>query len=235
MQLLVLGRGKTGGMVAEIARERGHSVTVLGGSENAGASALAAEFVGGFDAVIDFTTPAAVPGNLRALLGAGARVVVGTTGWYTELPGLSTLALEHSASLLYGTNFSVGVQAFFRAARTLAGALPGYSFSIREVHHVAKKDAPSGTALTLQAVVREALGGSAEVPIESVREGDVPGLHVLEARSANDLVTLRHDAFSRRGFAEGAVRAAEWLAGQSAGVWDFAQVSGELDRIKVGR
>jgi 4-hydroxy-tetrahydrodipicolinate reductase len=227
MRLLVLGRGKTGGMVAELARERGHSVTVLGGAENPGGAALTGAFVGAFDAVIDFTTPAAVPGNLRALLGVGAKVVVGTTGWYAELPGLSALAVEQGASLLYGTNFSVGVQAFFRAARTLAEALPGYSFRIREVHHVAKKDAPSGTGLTLQKIVREALGG-AEVPIESVREGDVPGLHVLEARSGNDLVTLQHDAFSRRGFAEGAVRAAEWIVGRAAGVWDFAEVSGGL-------
>jgi 4-hydroxy-tetrahydrodipicolinate reductase len=227
MRLLVLGRGKTGSLVAEVARERGHSVTVLGGAENAGGAALTASFVGGFDAVIDFTSPGAVVGNLTALLGAGARVVVGTTGWYEQLGSLSALASQQGAGLLYGTNFSVGVQAFFRAARMLAESLPGYGFSIRETHHVAKKDAPSGTALSLQKIVSQGLGG-AEAPIESVREGDVAGVHVLEARSGNDLITLRHDAFSRRGFAEGAVRAAEWLVGQGVGVWDFSEVFGQL-------
>jgi 4-hydroxy-tetrahydrodipicolinate reductase len=154
--------------------------------------------------------------------------VVGTTGWYEHLAALRSLAEEHGASLLYGTNFSVGVQAFFRAARVLAASLPAYSFSIRETHHVAKKDAPSGTALTLQKIVVEALPPGAEVSVASTREGDVPGLHVFEARSANDLITLQHDAFSRRGFAEGAVRAAEWIAQQQPGVRDFSEISANL-------
>ena len=228
MHLLILGRGKTGRLVAEIAHERGHAVTVLG-SENTHASALTETLLASFDAVIDFTTPDAVVENLTACLTCGARAVVGTTGWYQHLPLLSALAVQHRASLLYGTNFSVGVQAFFRAACVLAESLPAYAFSIREVHHVAKKDAPSGTALTLQKGVEQALDRDAKVPIESTREGDVAGLHVLEARSGNDLITLQHEAFSRRGFAEGAVRAAEWLASQEQpGVWEFSEVIGKL-------
>jgi 4-hydroxy-tetrahydrodipicolinate reductase len=228
MRLLVLGRGKTGGLVAELARERGHSVAVLGGAENSAGSALTPQFLADFDAAIDFTTPDAALKNLELLLRAGARVVVGTTGWYQHLPPITLLALQHHASLLHGTNFSVGVQAFFRAARVLAQSLPKYSFSIRETHHVAKKDAPSGTALTLARVVQQALG-TGEIQIESMREGDVAGLHVLEARSANDLITLQHDAFSRRGFAEGAVRAAEWLVlHEKAGVWDFSDIAEKL-------
>jgi 4-hydroxy-tetrahydrodipicolinate reductase len=229
VRLLVLGRGKTGSLVTEIARERGHSVMVLGGAENAGACALTDLFLGGFDAVIDFTSPESVPANLTACLNAGARVVVGTTGWYQHLPALTALAWEHGASLLYGTNFSVGVQAFFRAARVLAEALPSYSFNICETHHVAKKDAPSGTALTLKQTLEQALPSGTAVPIESTREGDVPGLHVLKARSANDLITLQHDAYSRRGFGEGAVIAAEWLAmREQPGVWNFSDVAGEI-------
>lgn len=228
VRLLVLGRGKTGSLVAEIARGRGHTVTVLGGTENPGGAALTRSLLAESSAVIDFTSPNAVVGNLNALLRSGARVVVGTTGWYGQLSELSALAFEHGASLLYGTNFSVGVQAFFRAARTLAESLPGYNFSIRETHHATKKDAPSGTALTLQAVVSRGIDGD-EIPIVSLREGDVAGMHVLEARSENDVVTLEHAAYSRRGFAEGAVRAAEWLAGQPAGVWDFSEVAGKLD------
>ncbi len=229
MRLLVLGRGKTGSLVAEIGRERGHVVSVLGSVDNRGAGALTPEFLSGFDAVVDFTTPEAVLANLDACLSTGARVVVGTTGWHAQLPRLSQLAANQGASLLYGTNFSVGVQALFRAARVLARSLPGYAFRIHETHHVAKKDAPSGTALTLQSIVQQALSHPAEVPITSTREGDVPGMHVLEAHSDSDLITLRHDAGSRRGFAEGAVRAAEWLVKQGSGVWDFPDVADKLD------
>ena len=218
----MLGRGKTGSQVAEVARERGHRVTILGSeAQSEGLSAALGEHP---DAVIDFTTPEAVVGNLGVCLKAGARVVVGTTGWYPHLPALSALAREHQASLLFGSNFSVGVQAFFQAALALAEALPQHRFHIREVHHVAKKDTPSGTALTLKHLLDEALPGR-EIAIDSVREGDVAGLHVLEVASENDRITLRHEAYARRGFAEGAVRAAEWLAHQEPGVWDFSDVA----------
>ena len=240
MRILVLGRGKTGSLVADLARERGHMVSVLGseasmshagGSVLAGALLPSALLVGALkerpDAIIDFTTPEAVAGNLRTCLEAGACVVVGTTGWYQDLPALSALAQQRGASLLYGTNFSVGVQAFFRAARTLAEALPGYRFQIREVHHVAKKDAPSGTALTLKRLLDDILP-EAKIAVTSEREGDVAGLHVLEVVSENDRITLQHEAHSRRGFAEGAVQAAEWLAKQKPGVWDFSEVADRL-------
>ena len=212
-RLLILGRGKTGSAVAEAARERGHLVTVLGASENPNAGALTPELLAGFDVVIDFTTPAAVIANLRALLTAGRKVVVGTTGWYADLPEMTALAQQHGASLLYGTNFSLGVQAFFRAARELAQALPGYELRIEETHHITKKDAPSGTALTLQQVV-QAAANTQEVPIASHREGDAPGLHVLTLRSPDETLTLQHESFSRAAFALGAVRAAEWLFAQ---------------------
>ena len=229
MNLLILGRGKTGSLVAEVARARGHAVTVLGRSDNPGASALTQTTVAGNDAILDFTAPDAVVDNVRACFEWGGRVVVGTTGWYDHLPSLAARARESGGSLLYGTNFSVGVQAFFRAARALAESLPAYAFSIEEAHHVAKKDIPSGTALTLQSHVAGALRAGAQVPIVSRREGDLAGLHVLEARSANDRMTLRHEACSRAGFAEGAVSAAEWLAGQEKpGVWDFAEIADRL-------
>ncbi len=228
MRLLVLGKGKTGALVAEMGRERGHAVTSLGGAENTGACMLTPGYLAKHDAVIDFTTPEAVLLNLRACLATGARVVVGTTGWYADLPTLAALAGEHHAALLYGSNFSIGVQAFFRAARALATALPEYHFTITETHHIAKKDAPSGTALTLQQVVAGTLPPTARVPIKSLREGDVAGLHILEAHSENDVITLRHDALSRRGFAEGAVRAAEWLQDQPAGTYNFADIAGHL-------
>ena len=175
MLFLVLGRGKTGSIVAEIAKERGHGVRVLGEEENHNASALTAPFLAGFDAVIDFTTPEAVLHNLRACLANGARVVVGTTGWYEHLNDMRSLAERKRAGFLYGTNFSIGIQIMLRLARELATAAHNYKFSIAETHHAGKKDAPSGTALTIKHVLQSA-NPSLEIEITSKREGDASGI-----------------------------------------------------------
>ncbi len=227
MNLLVLGRGKTGSTVAHVARERGHTVTVLGASENRNAQALTPALLAPIDVALDFTNPEAVLPNLRALLTAGKKVVVGTTGWHAALSEMTALAQEHGAFLLHGTNFSLGVQAFFRAARELAASLTGFELQIEETHHVTKKDAPSGTALTLQRVVEEA--AHMQAPVTSHREGDAPGLHVLTLHSPDETLTLQHEARSRTPFAEGAVRAAEWLTLQEVPkVRDFSTVAGLL-------
>lgn len=226
MLFLVLGRGKTGSIVAEIAKQHGHGVRVLGEEENHNASALTAPFLAGFDAVIDFTTPESVVQNMRACLSNGARMVVGTTGWYEHLNDMRSLAERRGAGFLYGTNFSVGVQIMLRLARELATMAPHYKFSITETHHASKKDAPSGTALTIKHVLQSA-NPSLNVEITSKREGDASGIHVVEARSQGDLIELKHEAFSRRGFAEGAVRAAEWIAGKT-GVWEFSEIASHV-------
>jgi 4-hydroxy-tetrahydrodipicolinate reductase len=226
MLFLILGKGKTGSLVAEVAAAHGHSVRVLGEEENRNASALTGPFLAGFDAVIDFTTPEAVIHNLRACLANGARVVVGTTGWYDHLADMRALAERKSAGFLYGTNFSVGVQIMLRVARELASVAHGYSFSITETHHADKKDAPSGTALSIKHVLLAA-NPALRIDITSKREGDASGIHIVEARSDNDLIELKHEAFSRRGFAEGAVRAAEWIAGKT-GVWEFSEIASQL-------
>lgn len=226
MLFLVLGRGKTGSLVARIAHERGHSVRVVGEEENRNAAALTGPILAAFDAVIDFTTPEAAVTNMRACLANGARMVVGTTGWYQHLDDMRALAQRKGAALLYGTNFSIGVQELFRLTKDMATALPDYTYHITETHHVDKKDAPSGTALTLQQILRDA-NPSLNVEITSHREGDASGLHVVEARSESDRLEIRHEAFSRRGFAEGAVRAAEWIAGKS-GTWEFREIFSEM-------
>ncbi|HEV8523003.1 MAG TPA: dihydrodipicolinate reductase C-terminal domain-containing protein [Terriglobales bacterium] len=226
MKLLLLGRGKTGSLVAEVARERGHQVEALGSAENANASALRKDKLAGVEAVIDFTTPKAVLGNIEACVRAGGNMVVGTTGWYAELPRVRQMVEQAGTGFLYASNFSLGVNIFFDIARAAAVALPmGYTGSIQEIHHVHKKDAPSGTAVVLQKVLKEA--GGVEAKIQSVREGEVVGRHTLSLDSAGDSIVLTHDAKSRRGFAEGAVRAAEWLAGRR-GFYDFARVWREL-------
>jgi 4-hydroxy-tetrahydrodipicolinate reductase len=225
MRVLVLGHGKTGKLVAEVATERGHGVHVLDAKENPRGAALTAPFVAGFDVVIDFTTPEAVLTNLRACLAVGAKVVVGTTGWYSSLHDMSSLAIRKEGALLHGTNYSIGVQVMLKIAKQMTEPLrkAGYEFKIEETHHVTKLDAPSGTAISLQ----QAVSGAGEVPITSVREGDVPGLHIVEAVSGSDRLLLTHEAFSRRGFAEGAVRGAEWLSTRK-GVYDFSDIFTEL-------
>ncbi len=226
MLFLILGKGKTGSLVAEIARERGHGVRALDITENTGASALTAPTLAGVDAVIDFTTADAAVENMRAVLALGSRIVVGTTGWYPQLDAMKAIAHRRGGALLYGTNFSIGVQKLFRLTAELA-KLDGYKFSISETHHTSKLDAPSGTAITLKEIIHAARPG-VDIPVTSHREGDANGEHVVTASSDYDILELRHDAYSRRGFALGAVRAAEWLAHQGSGSWDFREI---FDRL----
>src|SRR5580704_14767803 len=225
MLILVLGRGKTGSLVAEIARERGHGVRTLDIDENPHASALTAPNLAGVDVVIDFTAPDAAVENMRAVLAVGGRIVVGTTGWYSRLADMKSLAEKRGGALLYSTNFSMGVQTLFRLTAELA-KLEGYKFAIEETHHTSKVDAPSGTAITLRQIIQSQQPGI-DVPIESHRVGDANGEHIVTAKSEHDLIELRHDAHSRRGFAIGAVRAAEWLCSKS-GVWEFREIFDQL-------
>jgi len=225
MLFLVLGKGKTGSLVAQVARERGHGVRVLDVDENHHGSALTAPALASIDAVIDFTAPEAAVENMRAVLATGGRIVVGTTGWYAHLSEMKALALRRGGALLYGTNFSIGVQKLFRLTAELA-QLEGYTFSIEETHHESKLDAPSGTAITLKQIVEAARPG-VNVEVTSHRIGDAKGEHVVTATGPDDVLVLRHDAFSRRGFALGAVRAAEWVAGKS-GAFDFREIFEQL-------
>ncbi len=229
MRVLVLGHGKTGKLVADVAAERGHGVNVLDAKENKDAAGLTAPFVAGFDVVIDFTAPEAVIQNMRACLATGAKMVIGTTGWYDRLADMRGMAERRGASLLYGTNYSVGVQVMLQLAGQMASSLKdaGYSFTIEETHHVTKVDSPSGTALSLATAVKEA-AGLADIPIKANRVGDAAGTHVLVATSTSDRIILQHDSFSRRAFAEGAVRAAEWLVKQKPGCYDFRDVYQKL-------
>jgi 4-hydroxy-tetrahydrodipicolinate reductase len=224
MLLLVLGKGKTGSIVAQVAKERGHSVRVMD-RENSGGSALTAPLLAQVDVVIDFTNAEAAVENMRSCLALGARVVVGTTGWYDKLNEMKAMAFRKNGALLYGTNFSLSVQELFKMTADLA-KLKGYEYEIEETHHTSKLDAPSGTALTMKEILLEAQP-EAKVAITSKREGDASGLHILTATSASDKIELRHESFDRRGFAEGAVRAAEWLCGKS-GVWEFREVFEKL-------
>jgi len=226
MNLLILGRGKTGSLVAEVAHSRRHHVRVLFAAENAGASALTPDSLAATDVVIDFTTPAAVVANIEACIHAKKNLVVGTTGWYDQVPRLREMVLSAETGFLYGSNFSIGVNLFFEVVATAGAALKyDYSGQIFERHHAEKKDAPSGTAVTIQQIVGQS--GGQELEIVSFREGDVAGMHELVFNSAGDRIYLCHDAKSRQGYAEGAVRAAEWLAAKK-GFYEFRNVWREL-------
>ena len=212
--------------MTEVARERGHEVRILRSRENANACSLTSQNLSDVDVVVDFTNAQAALPNIEACVHSGKNLVVGTTGWYSELPRIKSLVDSAGTGLVFGTNFSTGVNLFLEIVRTSAAALKhGYFGQIFERHHAHKKDAPSGTALTMRSVLREQTG--TEIEITSFREGEVVGMHELVFESPSDDIYLCHDAKSRRGFADGAVRAAEWISGKE-GVYDFQSIWRQL-------
>ncbi|MGA2022624.1 MAG: 4-hydroxy-tetrahydrodipicolinate reductase [Candidatus Sulfotelmatobacter sp.] len=228
MNLLLLGRGKTGSLVAEVARQRGHHIHIAGATENADGAALTTEKLREVDVVIDFTTPHCVVNHIETCTEAGKNMVVGTTGWYGEIDRIKALVETQGTGLVYAPNFSLGVNLFLEVAQSAAAALHhGYSGQIFERHHATKKDAPSGTAIALQRVIHQASGSHGEIEITSFREGEVVGMHEVVLESPADRIYLCHDAKSRQGFADGAVRAAEWIAGKK-GFYNFKDVWREL-------
>jgi 4-hydroxy-tetrahydrodipicolinate reductase len=226
MRLPILGRGKTGSLVAEVARERRHHVKVVGAQENDRCGALTPEALAEIDLVIDFTTPTAVLANIDACLRAKKNMVVGTTGWHAEAGRIRAEVERAGTGFLFGANFSVGVNLFYDIVKASAEACRHhYHGQIFERHHHHKKDAPSGTAVVLQRIIQECGGG--ELEITSFREGEVVGLHEVTFDSPADRLYLCHDAKSRKGFAEGAVLGAEWL-GPRKGFYEFKDIWREL-------
>ncbi|MBZ5530580.1 MAG: 4-hydroxy-tetrahydrodipicolinate reductase [Acidobacteriia bacterium] len=226
MQILVLGRGKTGALVADVARERGHEVTSLASQDNQDGRGLTPELLKKMNVVVDFTAPHAVIANVIRCVESGVPMVVGTTGWYQHMEKVRELVKERKAALLYGSNFSIGMNFFFKAVQAIAPILKNhYRGSIVERHHVHKKDKPSGTAVTLQKILES--GSGQKVEVASVREGETVGMHLVMLDSANDTILLTHDAKNRLGFAEGAVRAAEWIQGKT-GFYEFPEIVDQL-------
>ena len=228
MNLLLLGRGKTGSQVAEFAAERKHHLHVVTSKDNLNAGALTPEKLRGIEVVIDFTAAHCAMANIEACVRAGKNMVVGTTGWHTEVHRVRKLVEQHGTGFLYAANFSVGVNVFLEITRAAAAALRHeYTGQIFERHHAHKKDAPSGTALAIQQIMRESSGSQEPLEITSFREGEVIGMHEVVLESEVDRIYLCHDAKSRRGFAEGAVLAAEWLSGKQ-GFYEFRDIWREL-------
>jgi 4-hydroxy-tetrahydrodipicolinate reductase len=226
LRLVVLGPGKTGSLVAEVARERGHTVQVIDAQMNQGAAWLSDENLRDIDVVIDFTRPDAVLANIDMCMRARKSMVVGTTGWYGEMDRVRAAVEKAGAGFVFGANFSYGVNLFFQIAKAAAAALQHeYAGHITEIHHIHKKDAPSGTAAALQRILEQSTG--MRIDITSEREGEVTGTHILQLDSVGDRILLTHEAKSRRTFANGAVLAAEWIAGKT-GFYDFKDIFAEL-------
>ena len=218
-RLALMGYGKMGRSIRQMAVERGWTVTGIVERDKGGLNAL-----GGADVAIEFTAPGAAVGNIRSALEAGCPIVVGTTGWYDELPAITTEVVRTGGALLWAPNFALGAVLFRRivedAARRL-GAIVEMDPHLVETHHAAKRDAPSGTARALADAGEAALGRP--IPITSVRVGNVPGTHELLFDAPFEQIRLEHIVRDRRVFAAGALHAAEWLIGKK-GVFTLEDV-----------
>ena len=218
MKIALIGYGKMGHMIESIALERGHEIVCIIDQNNL--CDFESEAFASADVAIEFTTPQTAEQNIRRAWAAGVPVVCGTTGWNVE--AIRQEAQE--AGLMWSSNYSIGVNILFALNRQLAKlmvAYPDYTPHMTEVHHIHKLDAPSGTAKTLQEAIGEERLPIADV--ESIREGEVPGIHTVVWDSEVDTISISHSAKSRKGFALGAVIAAEWMKGKT-GWHDFSEI-----------
>ena len=225
-KLAIIGYGKMGRLIESLAPDYGFAVALkLDEFNNANFEGLTPENFEGVDVAIDFSIPAAVPRNVEGLAALGVNVVLGTTGWLEHADAVRQAVEKGGIGLVWSPNYSVGVNAFFRlvaeAARLLAGQ-PEYGAWAWEIHHSAKKDAPSGTLLKLVEEMKKA-GYGRRIDAASNRAGAHPGTHEIGFDSAADTIVLRHTARSREGFARGALQAAQWVAGKK-GFHEFSEI-----------
>ena len=226
MKIALVGYGKMGKTIEQIARNRGHEIVSIIDVNNPGD--FESEAFKQADVAIEFTTPATAFDNYMKCFAAGVPVVSGTTGWLSRLDEVKRMCTEEGKTFFYASNFSIGVNIFFALNKYLAKIMnnfPSYDVRMTEVHHIHKLDAPSGTAITLAEGVLENLDRTerwtletaekpTDLPIHAIREGEVPGIHEIVYESDADTISIKHDAKSRAGFALGAVLAAEFTAGK---------------------
>ena len=226
INLALLGYGKMGKALAQLAPQRGFEVRlVMDVDVNAQGQGITPENFQGIDVCIEFTTPDAVVENIRRVAGLGVNLVVGTTGWHNRLEEMRKIIDGAGVGMVYAANFSIGVNLFYRLARAAAeifSKFPMYDPYLIEAHHKFKKDAPSGTALEIKRRIQPEFRGR-EVPVTSMRAGYFPGTHELAFDSEADTIVLRHTARGRQGFAEGALHAARWVVGKK-GLFNFGDV-----------
>ncbi len=237
MNIALIGYGRMGHEIEEIAKKRGHTIQLIIDIDNK--SDLNAEKVKGIDVAIEFSLPEAAFENITTCLKLKIPVVSGTTGWLNDYEKAARLCIENDTAFIHSSNFSIGVNLLFRLNSELAAHMKnytGYSVSIEEIHHTMKLDAPSGTAITLTEGIKKqhpAYRGwcfekdkkDGMVPIKAVREGMVPGTHIISWDSEIDTISLKHEAKNRKGLAMGAVFAAEFLKNRK-GVFTMNDVLG---------
>jgi 4-hydroxy-tetrahydrodipicolinate reductase len=228
LKIALLGYGKMGHMIEELALQRGHEIPLIVDADNR--ASVTADDLRKADVAIEFSMPDAAVANIEFCLEAGVPVVVGTTGWYGKFAEVKQKCEELNGSLVYGTNYSVGVNIFFALNKVLAGWMNGhseYAASVEEIHHTQKLDAPSGTAITIAEGILENLDSKDEWEVEKIGSGGkfpenvlpvyydrkegVPGLHTVHYTSDIDRITISHEAFNRKGFALGSIIAAEFI------------------------
>lgn len=225
-RLAIVGYGKMGKLIEQLAPEYGFSVALkLDEFNNAAFEGLTPENFRGIDVAMDFSIPSAAVENIERISALGVNLVVGTTGWLNRLEHVKGVVGANGTGLVWSPNYSIGVNVFFRlvaeAARLLAQE-SAYGAWAYEIHHSTKKDAPSGTLLKLVDTMQEA-GYGRPIDISSNRAGTHPGTHEIGFDSGADTITLRHAARSREGFARGALKAAQWIAGKK-GLYEFSEI-----------
>lgn len=227
MKFALFGNGSMGQLVSSQARAKGHELGLTVTSRDSMRSATAlADLVRGHDVAIDFSVAGAVITNVTACAIAGVPLVEGTTGWKSDEEEVRRLVADNNGALIYGANFSVGVNLFFRLIARTAELFQGRDYApfIAEAHHSRKRDAPSGTALRLQELL---VPLSVDVGVASTRAGFIPGTHTVGFDSEADQITLQHVARNRDGFASGALLAADWIV-KRKGVYEFSEMFDEL-------
>lgn len=229
MKLAIIGKGGTGQVVINRALVEGHEVALVISSKDSIRSVedLASD-LRGLDAVIDFSNSSAVTRNVQACMLANVPLVEGTTGWNTEIENVRKIVEENNGAFVFGANFSIGVNLFYRIAEHAAklfSSVEGYETFIEEQHHSRKKDAPSGTALKLKDIVASHI--KKEFSVAATRAGNIPGTHRVGFDGLADQILLEHTARTREGFASGALFAAKWIQGKK-GFYEFTQVIDEI-------
>jgi 4-hydroxy-tetrahydrodipicolinate reductase len=226
MKIAIVGYGKMGRMIERMAASRGHEIVARFDIDNTrNGEGLTAETLKGVEAAIEFSTPETAVENLRRLIELRIPAVAGATGWYARLDEIKKLAADHGSPLVFSSNFSIGMNLFFRVAREASALFARhdqYDPFLVEAHHKFKKDAPSGTALVIAELMRESYGDRAPEAV-AIRAGHIPGAHEVGFDSEADTITLTHTARSREGFAAGAVLAAEMVVNKQ-GVYEFSEL-----------
>lgn len=229
MKIALIGYGAMGKLIAALAEGEGNEISVSIDESDADLTgAVLAEKLKGFDVAIDFTTAEAVRRNVGACMIAGVPLVEGTTGWSAQRHEIERLVHDADGAFVFGANFSIGVNLFYRVAdfaAELFAKFPEYEAFIEEQHHSRKKDAPSGTALKLKDVMSRHI--KKDIGVSATRAGNIPGTHRVGFDGTADQILLEHTARSREGFASGAILAAEWIVGKK-GFYEFTDVMDEM-------